>query len=362
MTLSPALKKFLPAAAVVLVVAAGAHVLFHGRGAPKKDAAAAGGGAGDPAAQNVEAFEVHKATFTDVLTGLIGTVKGGAIELTYGGTEEVLSAVHVKLGQAVKKGQLLFELDHTRVGARKAQAEVAYDRAKKLEEAGGSTHQDVKEAKATYDIALRDWEDTYVRAPKSGSVSEIKKQAGETVGRNEALGVVVSKEDKLMLETGVIEGQLDRVAAGQTAVIEIEALGGGPLIGEVLGVSREVSTTGRTGAVQISLPAKIQAKLRPGLSARCRIKTYSGAAFVIPRQAYDSEKGGVFKVSGPKAAFQKVELGYLTPDWYEVKEGLAEGDQIVRDLIINPVEDGASVAVTGEPEKYTPEEESKGQS
>lgn len=362
MILSPQLKKtILIAGSIALAVGLGA-TLWRGKGAGKKDAAAAGGAAGDPAAQNVEAFEVHKTTFTDTLTGLIGTVKGGAIELTYGGTEEVLSHVHVKLGQKVKKGDLLFELDHVRVAARKSQGEVAYDRAKKLEEAGGSTHQEVLEAKAAYDIAFRDWQDTYIRAPKSGTISDIKKQVGETVGRNDALGILVSQEDKLMLETGVIEGQLDRVAAGQKTIVEIDALGGGPLTGEVLGVSREVSTTGRTGAVQISLPATIQAKLRPGLSARCRIETFSGTAFVIPRQAYDSEKGGVYKVSGPKAVFQKVELGYVTPDWYEVKEGLAEGDRLVRDLILNPVEDGAPVQVTGEPETYKPEDEGKGQS
>jgi membrane fusion protein, multidrug efflux system len=353
-------KNILLLAAAVAAVLLGAFLLFRGRGAAKAGAAGAGAAGADKNAQSVTVFEVATSTFTDVLTGLIGTVKGGAIELTYGGAEEVLSAVHVKLGQTVDKGHLLFELDHVRAGARKAQADIALDRAKKLEEAGGATHQEVREARAAYDIALRDWEDTFIRAPKRGVVSAINKQVGETVGRNDVLGVVVSKEDKLLLETGVIEGQLDRVAAGQQAVVEIEALGGSPLKGEVIGVSREVSTTGRTGTVQISLPAQIQAKLRPGLSARCRIVTFNGPALVVPRQAYDSEKGGVYKVVQGKAVFTSAELGHLTPDWYELKTGVAPGEQVVRDLIINPVEDGAAVTPAGEPEKYKPEEEGQG--
>lgn len=339
--------------AVVLVVALGAVLFFRRSKAAEGGASGAtANAAGGPEVQDVGVFEVKRATFTDVIDGLIGTVKGGAIELTYGGTEEQLTAVRVKLGQTVKKGTLLFELNHARVQARKAQAEVAYDRAKKLEEAGGSTHQDVKEARAALDIAVQDWEDTFVRAPKDGIVSEIKKQVGETVGRGEALGVIVSKEDKLMLETGVIEGHLDRVAAGQKAIVEIEALGGQPIAGEVIGVSREVTTTGRTGAVQISLPGKIQEKLRPGLSARCRIETFNGQALVIPRQAYDPEKGGVYKIVGDRAVFQKVDLGHVAADWYEAVGNLKDGDRIVRDLVINPVEDGAAVRAVAEPATY----------
>ena len=344
---------------VVAVFLAGR--IFHGVKAKNRAGAAAASGAPGSGGQtqSVTAFEVRRTTFTDVLDGLVGTVKGGAIELTYGGTEEQLIRVPVKLGQTVKKGDLLFELDHTRSAARKSQAEVALDRAKKLQEAGGSTFQDVKEAQAAYDIALQDWQDTFIRAPKNGSVAEIKKQVGETVGRNEALGVLVSREDKLMLETGVIEGQLDRVATGQTAVLEIEAVSGQPLTGKVLGVSRDVSTTGRTGTVQISLPGDIQAKLRPGLSGRCRIQTFDGLALLIPRQAYDAEKKGVYKIQDNKAVFTAVDLGYITPDWYEVKTNLAEGARIVRDLIINPVENNAPVSVTGEPETYKPPEEEK---
>lgn len=325
--------------------------------AARRKAAGHGAGAGVPGAgaaeaQSVTAFRVESATFTDVLDGLIGTVKGGAIELTYGGPEEQLIFVRVKLGQTVKKNDVLFELDHTRAGARKSQAEVALDRAQKLQAAGGSTAQDVKEARAAYDIALRDWQDTYVRAPKSGVVSEIKKQVGETVGRGEALGVVVSREDKLMLETGVIEGQLGRVTAGQKARIEIEALGNSTLEGEVIGVSREVTTTGRTGTVHISLPAKVQDSLRPGLSARCRIVVFDQAALMVPRQAYDGEKNGVYEIVGSSAVFRAAPLGHIAPDWYEVKEGVAPGALIVRDLILNPMTDGAAVSVAGEPETF----------
>jgi multidrug efflux pump subunit AcrA (membrane-fusion protein) len=94
------------------------------------------------------------------------------------------------------------------------------------------------------------------------------------------------------METGVIEGQLERVKQGQAVLVDIDSLGLVAVRGTVAGVSREVTTTGRTGTVLVGLPPAVQAKLRPGLSARCRILTFDGEALLIPRQAYDKERRG----------------------------------------------------------------------
>ncbi|MBK8869810.1 MAG: efflux RND transporter periplasmic adaptor subunit [Elusimicrobia bacterium] len=314
-----------------------------------------GAGAGStPEPQSVTVFVVERATFTDAIDGLVGTVKGDTIELSYYGPEEPLTHIHVKVGQRVKKGDLLFELDHLRAESRKDTAEVNYDRAKALHKAGASTSMDLKESKSVYDIALRDYQDTFIRAPKDGYVSEISRQVGETVGRDksEPIGTLVSSQDKLYLETGVIEGQLDRVKTDQPVLVTIDSLGFVDVRGRVAGVSREVTTTGRTGTVLVGLPSQVQAKLRPGLSARCKILTFDGEALLIPRQAYDMTPSRVFVVKENKVFETKVEIGYRAPEHYEVVSGLNPGDHIVRDLIINPVENGATVTVTGEPERF----------
>jgi membrane fusion protein (multidrug efflux system) len=314
------------------------------------------GGEVTPEPQNVKVFAVEKSSFTDSIDGLVGTVKGDTIELSYFGQEEPLTAIHVKVGDRVKKGDLLFELDHLRAQARKELAEVAYERGRQMHKAGASTAMDLKETKSAFDIAQRDYEDTFIRAPKDGYVSEISRQVGETVGRDkpEPLGVLVSSQDKLFLETGVIEGHLERVKKGQAVLVDIDSFGLVGVRGSVAGVSREVTTTGRTGTVLVGLPSAVQSKLRPGLSARCRILTFDGEALLIPRQAYAKEQGAVYVVRDGKALLTRVVLGYVAPDYYEVQEGLAPGDEIVADLIINPVENNAPVAITGPPEHYTP--------
>jgi RND family efflux transporter MFP subunit len=304
--------------------------------------------------QAVAAFQVEKTTFTDHLRDLIGTIKGDTVELAFGGQEEPLMAIHVRVGQVVTKGRLLFELDHTRAKARQDQADVAYERAKKFQEAGAATAGDVQEARSAFDIAHRDYEDTFIHAPKSGTVSSIQKQVGETVARNDVIGVLVSNQDELKLETGVIEAHLDRVAQGQKAVVEIEALGDQEFPGEVQGVSREVTTTGRMGTVIISLPRSLQAKLRPGQSARCRIAIFEAVTFVIPIKAYDATEKGVYVIKNSSATFQLVTLGHATPQAYEVITGLSDGDLVIRDLLINPVKNGDAVTVEGETKLYVP--------
>jgi multidrug efflux pump subunit AcrA (membrane-fusion protein) len=298
-------------------------------------------------------FEVHKDRFPDVIEGLIGTIKGNTIELTFNGQEERLAFSRVQLGQHVRKGDVLFELDHLRSGARKEQAQANLERAQELQSAGGATQRDVAEAQATLNLAQKDYDDTFIYAPQSGFMSEINRQPGETVTRNEVIGVLIASNNRFTMETGVIEGQLDQVSQGQKAIVEIEAFGHATVEGRVQGVSREVTTTGRTGTVIISLPDEIQAKLRPGMSARCRIYVFDEKTYPIPRTAYDADKKGLFVVAGDgHAHFVKAELGHATRDYYEMKEGLHEGDRIVNDLAANPVEENAVVASAGDPARY----------
>jgi hypothetical protein len=58
-----------------------------------------------------------------------------------------------------------------------------------------------------------------------------------------------------------------------------------------------------------------------------------------------------------KAVLQHVDLGHITPDWYEVQDTgvLKEGERIIRDLLINPVQEGAPITVSGDPETYRPD-------
>ena len=152
-------------------------------------------GAGGPQVED-KFFTVALSPLLDSIDGLIGTVKGDTLSLAFGGQEEKLAAIHVRVGDFVEKGETLFELDHVRSLARLKQAQIALDRSDELMAVGGATLEDVQEAQAQYDIARKDYDESFILAPKRGTISEINKRVRETVSRNEIVAVLVSAQDE----------------------------------------------------------------------------------------------------------------------------------------------------------------------
>lgn len=299
-------------------------------------------------------FWVEKVQFSDLIDGLVGTVKGDTVQMTFGGQqEEKIIAVHCQVGDVVNKGKILFEMDHVRARSKMKQVEINLNRVKDLSSVGGGTIQDVQEAQASYDIARKDYEDTFIVAPKHGTISEVNKRVGETVTRNDTVAVLVSGQDKFYIETGVIESQIDKVEKGQGVEIEIDALGSEKIKGTVQGISREVTMTGRTGTVLINLPSQIQKKVRPGLSAKCKIFISTRMTLVIPQGSYQSNEKSVYKLkSDGKVYKHAVTIGAVNRDYIEVVDGLVPGDKIVSDLVAAPVEDGNKVQDSGQYDSY----------
>src|SRR5258708_33337206 len=68
----------------------------------------AGGNAAGAASVQAVLFEVTKGRLPDAIDGLIGTVKGNTIELSFNGQEERLAAIYAQVGEKVRKGDVLF--------------------------------------------------------------------------------------------------------------------------------------------------------------------------------------------------------------------------------------------------------------
>lgn len=305
-------------------------------------------------APEITLFLVQQSSFTDSINGLIGNVKGDTLDLTFGSMEDKLLKVHVQLGDSVSKGKLLMELDHTRSESKLRQAQIALNRAEQLQSIGGAAEMDVQDAQALYDLAKRDYEDSFIYAPANGTISQINKQPGELVNRNEVVATFVSDRSPLYIETGVVEDQVQSVRTGQKTRIEVDALGKLQFEGEVMGVAKEVSTTGRISTVHIRLPAKAIAQLRPGISTQCQIIVLQKRALVIPRQAYDEKKQAVYVFNAETKTLREtpVSLGYRKRDFYEVVSGLKENDRIVADLTLHPMQNGDALIPAAQDETY----------
>jgi len=277
----------------------------------------------------VQVFRVTQDKFQDALTGLMGTVKSSSLELKCT-QEETLIKYHFKPGDFVKKGQIIAEQDHTRTRSRLRQAQIALERKQSLYEVGGASKIELEEAREIVKIAQKDYDDTFIRAPKNGYLGEVLIQEGELVNRQNPVAYFVSDDDYFFVEASVIEGHISDIHAGQKALVHIDAISSDPIESYVLSVSPEFSTTSRMVPVRIKIPQKYSKQLRPGLSAVCEIITFAQDSLIIPKTALIRDQEKVFVVNADQKVEERViKLGYSARDYTTVLQGLSAGELVV---------------------------------
>jgi HlyD family secretion protein len=175
-------------------------------------------------------------------------------------------------------------------------------------------------------IARSSLSQLHLRAPVSGQLSGFSIQLGQSLQQGERLGQIDSA-GRNKLEGDVDEFYLGRVAAGQTASIEVD--------GKTYGLKvSKIYPQVRNGQFRIDLvfdgpePPSIQrgqtmsTKLTLGDSSR---------AVLIPNGAFFNDTGGnwVFVVDGNGATRRAVQLGRRNNDFIEVLDGLKPGERVV---------------------------------
>lgn len=291
----------------------------------------------------VKVFEVKQVAFRDDIKGLMGTISGSSIELK-STQEEQLIRYHVKPGSLVKRGQLIAELDHTRTKSRYQQAEFQYKRHRALYRVGGIARIDLAEAKAALMIAKQDYQDTFIRAPKNGYVGEQLIEEGELANRQSAITNFVSIEDGVFVETSIIERQVRLLDRGQSAKIRLTALPGEEILGQIVSISPQVSTTSRMAPVRIKLPAGYLKKLRPGLSAVCQVTIFDQSTLVIPKTAILEDQQQVLVVNDEQQVVARsVQLGHRTEDYIQITAGLVAGELVIVQPNFSQIKAGQTV-------------------
>lgn len=299
----------------------------------------------------VQVFQVEQRKFKDALTGLMGTVKSSSIELKVS-QDEVLLKYNFKPGDKVSKGQIIAEQDHTRTRSKLRQAQIALQRKRSLFEVGGASKTELEEAQEIVKLAKKDYDDTFIRAPKNGKLGEILVQEGELVNRQSTVAYFVSGEDYFYLEVSVIENHLSEIYVGQQAEVTAAALGSEAIAGQVVSVSPEITTSSRMIPVRIKLDKNYQKKLRPGLSASCSIITYNQDSVIIPKSTLINGQEKVLVVLDDQTLQERaIELGYESRDYTAVLQGLNEQELIVMRPAYADVKAGDKIRF-GKPEVY----------
>lgn len=271
--------------------------------------------------------------------------------------------VHIREGQDVKKGELLFSLDARadEANLRKAEAQVAKDRADLATAARNLERQrelfaqkfisqsaldaaqnqvDTLNGQLAVDLAALEAARvargyTEIRAPFAGRTGAISVRAGSLVQPNGTVLVTIAQIAPIAVAFTLPERELPglqaALASGGVSVTATAASGGEPHRGRITFVDNAVDAA--TGTIRVKAEfANAGARLWPGMYVNVTLSpaTLAGAT-VIPAQAVQSGPDGRFVyVVGEdrKVASRPVELAYVEETFAAVR-GVPAGARVV---------------------------------
>ncbi|MGI6413299.1 MAG: efflux RND transporter periplasmic adaptor subunit [Syntrophomonadaceae bacterium] len=295
-------------------------------------------------------------------------VKGSRYSGTVRSTNEVyimpkiparVTAVYLKPGDVVKKGQTILALDNKDVQAAVMQAQAAkraadvqyeaaasnYERVSKLHEAGAISAQQLESAKSGLDSARagRDQaqaalvqaqnqlDNCTITSPIDGVVGSINLSLGETANPQSPAAIV---GDPLHMEVEVMvsESEISYIKEGSEAEVLIKAARELPFKGRVENVSTVADPFTRNFAVKVALGNE-EGLIKSGMFAEVTIPTISRQNVVcVPRSAVvaSGARTVVYTVDDEKRAREKeVVIGIENSDYVEIVSGLSSGEEVI---------------------------------
>jgi HlyD family secretion protein len=193
----------------------------------------------------------------------------------------------------------------------------------------GQMEETVDRMEDNYRILARILDNLTIRAPESGQLTALDAEIGELRTPGDRFGQI-DLLDGHSIRADVDEFYIARVTRGQTATTQ-------PIAGQVyeLRVSRVYAqvTNGRF-EVDLDFVGEVPGAIRRGQTVRFQLEMSDpGEALIIPKGGFFQSTGGnwayVVDDSGGRAVRRDVRLGRQNPRFYEVLEGLEEGDRVV---------------------------------
>lgn len=265
-----------------------------------------------------------------------------------------ITKINVEIGDNVKKGQVLAEMDKSQLlqaQLQLANQEVELQRLKALYDAGGISKSDYDAVEMSYNIAKTQVENlvenTILRSPVDGVVTARNYDAGDMFAMSAPI-YVVEQIKPVKILVAISESEYTKVKKGDSVEIVADALPGITFYGKIEKIYPTIDPTTRTFNVEVVV-ANNYSTLRPGMFARVKIDFGANSNVVIPDVAVVKQQGSgerfvyVLNADGT-VEYRKIVLGRRMGKEYEVLEGLSDGDKIVTGGQIR-LKDGVKVTV-----------------
>lgn len=302
---------------------------------------------------------------TNVVRTFTGVAKTDqVIQLSFR-TSGVLTNLNIKLGDQVKKGQLLAKLDNVQARlnyenaissqnsaeSQMRTAKLSLDRTRALFEKGGSSLSDYEQAKNSYRTAQQSYQSAirsaeiqkdqiqygYLYAPSRGEIASVNNEVNENVSAGEAVATL-NAGDEMEIMLGLPESVINQVHKSMPVTIQLTSLSNQVFKGKVSEVSPALDSNTATYPVTVVLSAPDEA-VKSGMSAKVTFDfsdsaLNASAHLIAPAQSVGEDANGkfVFKLvsQNEQVIAQKVSVtvGKLTQQGFVITSGLNAGDKI----------------------------------
>jgi RND family efflux transporter MFP subunit len=270
-------------------------------------------------------------SFNSVLTGIKEST-------AYASMGDKVEKILVKVGDFVKKDQVLVTFPTDSPSARYFQAKVAFENARtaferidNLYESGGISLQNRDNARARFEVAKADWDTVrrmvQVKAPISGCVTKVHVAETDNVDRDMPL-VTISNTERMKASIWVSEDEIFDIEKDMPATA---AWKGNQIRGNVVEVDSAMNVMKKAfrALVEFQNPDN---RLKAGITVEISITTSSKPnALVVERKNIlkEQEEYFVYIVKDGKAEKQRVVPGKQQVLDVEILAGLNPGDELV---------------------------------
>ena len=274
----------------------------------------------------------------------------------------IITEFNLKVGQTVKKGELLAKLDNVQsrlnyenslssLNSAKSQmntAKLNLDRVRSLYEKGSTSLSDYEAGKNQYRTAVDTHESAkrtvtiqqeqikygFIYAPVNGVIAAVNVEIDENVSAGQKIAVL-NAGIEMKIELGIPENVINRVEKDMIVAIGISSLVGDVFRGQITEVSPSVDPNTSTYPVSVKI-IKPSKKIKSGMAANVTFDfgTIETNTLVIPAKAVGEDANGnfVFLIEASESKMfvrkQPVTVGILNSEGFAINEGLSAGQKI----------------------------------
>jgi len=277
--------------------------------------------------------------------------------------EGIITFFNLRIGQRVKKDELLATLDNvqSRLAYEQAitelnstesamkTAKLNYDRIRSLYEKGSSSLSDFENAKNSYQNAYSGYESAkrsvgiqkeqinfgYIYAPEDGIISGVEAEIEENVSPGQIVAVL-NAGNQMTIRLGLPESVINDVKEEMNVVVQFPAIPNKTYKGSISEVSPAVDPNTATYPIKINI-TDADEKIKSGMAANVLLdfSDLVSESLIIPASSVGEDSKGRYVLliqeqAGDKAVVKKqtIEVGNLTSEGFVLVSGLSQGQKI----------------------------------